>query len=86
MGGIDFCQGQMIKMSMIFRTCHNVFCLVCRPLQNLKYWIYGIKVLGTPLWNTFETWGISLRSCGEHGGNKILRRIMPPDPSQKEIR
>jgi hypothetical protein len=43
-------------------------------------------LLGTPLWNIFETWGISLRTCGEHGGNKTLRKIMPPDPYQKEIR
>jgi hypothetical protein len=74
MVGIDSCQGQMIKMTMIFRRCHNVFCLVCGPLQNFKLldlWDKSVMLLGTPLWNTFETWGISLRTCGEHGGNKI---------------
>jgi len=52
----------------------------------LDLWDKSVVLLGTPLWNTFETWRISLRNCGEHGENKILRRIVPPDPSQKEIR
>jgi hypothetical protein len=52
----------------------------------LDLWDKSVMLLGTPLWNTFETWGISLKNCGEHSGNKILRRIVPPDPSQKEIR
>ncbi len=63
--------------------------MVCGPLQHLNYWIYGRKVwcywehpCGTHLKPGDYHWEL----VGEHGGNKILRRIMPPHPSQKEIR
>jgi len=73
----------------VFRTCHIFFCLVCGPLQHLNYWIYGRKVWcywEHPCATHLKPGEYHWEPVGEHGGNNILRRIMPPYPSQKEIR
>jgi hypothetical protein len=78
-----------LACGQVFRTCHNFFCLVCGPLQIFNYWIYGIKVWcywQHPCGTHLKPGEYHRELVGEHGGNKILRRIMRLDPSQKEIR